>query len=95
MLLAASGLSRVPLRSILKGLGRFLAGFWRALGQLSLPFSKAMRSLLQGSQHGIHIGISLPPCSAAVRAQHMESKKTMSKKDLFQDTLLSSIFFDF
>ena len=76
----------------LKGLGRLLAGFWRALGQFSLPFSKAMRSLLQGSQHGIPIGISLPPCSAAVRAQHMESYRF---KTMVQDGLQEALWMAF
>ena len=65
--------------------GTFKLSFGYLWVQFFAWFSHVVLGLLQEAQHGIHMGISFPPCSAAVRAQHMES--------MFQKTSIFSRFF--
>ena len=74
-LLVASGCACVPPGWILKGFGYLRTTFWSVLGPVLDSISDTMRLLLHDAQHGFHIRFSFSPCSAAVRAQHMESKR--------------------
>ena len=72
---------------VLCKLAAFELGFGYLWAQFFAWFSHVMLGLLHEAQHGIHMGISFPPCSAAVRAQHMESmfQKTFIFSELFNN----------
>ena len=55
--------------------GTFKLSFGYLWVQFFAWFSHVVLGLLQEAQHGIHMGISFPSWSAAVRAQHMELKQ--------------------
>ena len=55
--------------------GSILVGSWVALGAILGSGFGYNALFLHEAQHGFHIRFSFSPCSAAVRAQHMELKR--------------------
>jgi hypothetical protein len=55
--------------------GSVLVRSWIALGAILASGFGYNVFFLHETQHGFHIRFSFSPCSAAVRAQHMESKR--------------------
>ena len=83
-LLAASELSSAPPGSILERFGCLRAGFRRALGAIFANVFEDGRiymvhEFLIETHITIHSSFSFTPCSAAVRAQHMELALKASK----------------